>query len=197
MIRKLFAPIVFVAVLNSPPATAAEFTIDRPAEPGVEYSPYINRSFPQRVFWGDTHLHTTLSADAGIVGNFNLGPADAYRFARGEQVEANNGMQAKLVRALDFLVVADHAEYQGLMPSLRGGDPELLKDEVGRRWYNWFKEGPEGQYKVFLEFAEDLNNNKGRIPFDKIARSTWDLTTETADDYDEPGKFTALIGSIR
>ena len=192
--RKLLASIALAAALHSAPAAAAEFTIDRPAEPGVEYSPYINRSFPQRVFWGDTHLHTTLSADAGIVGNFNLGPADAYRFARGEQVQANNGMQAKLVRPLDFLVVADHAEYQGLMPSLRGGDPELLKNEVGRRWYNWFKEGPESQYKVFLEFAEDLNNNTGRIPFDKIARSTWDLTTETADQYDEPGKFTALIG---
>jgi hypothetical protein len=192
--RKLFALIIFVAVLHSTPATAVEFTIDRPEKADVEYSPYINRSFPQQVFWGDTHLHTTYSPDAGMIGNFNLGPADAYRFARGEQVEANNGMQAKLVRPLDFLVVSDHSEYQGLIPVLRGGGPELLKNEVGRRWYNWFKEGPEGQYKVFLEFAEDLNNSKGRIPFDTIARSTWDLMTETADEYDEPGKFTAFIG---
>ena len=192
--RKLFASIVFVALLHSAPAAAAEFTLDLPAQSAVEYSPYIDKRFPQWVFWGDTHLHTTYSADAGMVGNFNLGPADAYRFARGEQVEANNGMQVKLVRPLDFLVVSDHAEYQGLMPVLRGGDPELLKNEVGKRWYNWFKEGPEGQYKVFLEFAEDLANNKGRIPFDKVARSTWDLMGETADAYDEPGKFSAFIG---
>jgi hypothetical protein len=176
------------------PTTAAEFTIERPAKPAIEYSPYINKSFPQRVFWGDTHLHTSYSPDAGMIGNFNLGPADAYRFARGEQVQANNGMQAKLVRPLDFLVVSDHSEYQGLMPVLRTGDPELLENKVGRRWYNWFKEGPEGQYKVFLEFAEDLNNNKGRIPFDDIARSTWGFMTETADEYNEPGKFTAFIG---
>lgn len=176
------------------PATATEFTIDKPAKSPVEYSPYINKSFPQRVFWGDTHLHTTYSPDAGMVGNFNLGPADAYRFAQGEQVQANNGMQAKLVRPLDFLVVADHSEYQGLMPVLRTGDPELLENEVGKRWYNWFKEGPEGQYKVFLEFAEDLANNKGRIPFDDVASSTWDFMTETADEYNEPGKFTAFIG---
>ncbi len=176
------------------PATATEFTIEKPAKPAIEYSPYINKSFPQRVFWGDTHLHTSYSPDAGMIGNFNLGPADAYRFARGEQVQANNGMQAKLVRPLDFLVVSDHSEYQGLMPVLRTGDPELLENEVGKRWYNWFKEGPEGQYKVFLEFAEDLNNNKGRIPFDDIARSTWDFMTETADEYNEPGKFTAFIG---
>ena len=193
MKRLLLSTISAVALLATP-ALASEFSLEKPKKSDVEYSPYINRSFPQRVFWGDTHLHTTYSPDAGMVGNFNLGPADAYKFARGEQVEANNGMQAKLVRPLDFLVVADHSEYQGLMPLLRGGDPELLKNEVGKRWYNWFKEGPEGQYKVFIEFGEDLGNNKGRIPFDTIARSTWDLMTETADEYNDPGKFTAFIG---
>jgi len=182
----------FAALIAETKAT--EFTIDRPEKSDVEYSPFVNRSFPQRVFWGDTHLHTTYSPDAGMVGNFNLGPADAYRFARGEQVEANNGMQAKLVRPLDFLVVSDHSEYQGLMPLLRTGDPAILEDEVGKRWYNWFKEGPEGQEKVFLEFAEDLNNNEGRIEFGDIARSTWDFMAETADEYNDPGKFTAFIG---
>jgi len=182
----------FAALIAETKAT--EFTIDRPEKSDIEYSPFVNRSFPQRVFWGDTHLHTTYSPDAGMVGNFNLGPADAYRFARGEQVEANNGMQAKLVRPLDFLVVSDHSEYQGLMPLLRTGDPAILEDEVGKRWYNWFKEGPEGQEKVFLEFAEDLNNNEGRIEFGDIARSTWDFMAETADEYNDPGKFTAFIG---
>jgi hypothetical protein len=182
--------VLFFAV----PGTAQEFTIDKPEQVEVEYSPFVNQRFPQRVFWGDTHLHTTYSPDAGMVGNFNLGPADAYRFARGEQVEANNGMQVRLVRPLNFLVVSDHAEYQGLMPVLRGGDPELLENEVGKRWYNWFKEGPEGQMKVFLEFGEDLNTNTARIPFADIARSTWDFMGETADEYDQPGKFTAFIG---
>lgn len=181
-------------LLSAVPGIAQEFTIDKPEQVDVEYSPFVNQRFPQRVFWGDTHLHTTYSADAGMVGNFNLGPADAYRFARGEQVEANNGMQVKLVRPLDFLVIADHAEYQGLMPVLRGGDPKLLENEVGKRWYNWFKEGPEGQMKVFLEFAEDLNTNTARIPFADIARSTWDFMGETADGYYQPGKFTAFIG---
>ena len=174
-------PVLFGATVN-----ASEFTVKKQAEAQVEYSPYINRSFPQNVYWGDTHLHTTYSPDAGMVGNFRLGPAEAYRFARGEQIEANNGMQAKLVRPLDFLVVADHAEYQGLMPLLRSGDRRVLDDPVGRRWYDWFQEGPDGAYKVFLEFGEDLNNNKGRIEFEGIARSTWDLMTETADAYNYP-----------
>jgi hypothetical protein len=112
--RNALSFVVAGAILMSTmPSSAAEFTIDRPAKPRIEYSPYINKSFPQQVFWGDTHLHTTYSADAGMVGNFNLGPADAYRFAQGEQIQANNGMQVKLVRPLDFLVVSDHAEYKG------------------------------------------------------------------------------------
>jgi uncharacterized protein DUF3604 len=194
MMTKNIASVTAVLILLCTHAFASEFTIEQPDTVQVEYSPFINKEFPQNIYWGDTHLHTTYSPDAGMVGNFNLGPADAYRFAQGEQVQANNDMQAKLVRPLDFLVVADHSEYQGLMPKLRGGDPELLQNEVGNRWYKWFNEGPEGQYKVFLEFGEDLNNNQGRIPFDKIARSTWDLMVETADEYNEPGSFTALIG---
>ena len=192
--RQVHFAAIAILILSTASAHTSEFRLEKPAGGIIEYSPHVNKLFPQRVFWGDTHVHTTYSPDAGMVGNFNLGPADAYRFARGEQVQANNGMQAKLVRPLDFLVVADHSEYQGLMPLLRGGDPELLQTEVGSRWYNWFNEGPEGQYRVFLEFAEDLGNNTGRIPFAKIARSTWDLMTETADEYDSPGLFTAFIG---
>ncbi len=194
MSHRFLSSLLFATAVSVSSATAAEFTIPQPEKPDVEYSPFVNRSFPQRIFWGDTHLHTTYSPDAGMIGNFNLGPAEAYRFARGEQVTANNGMQAKLVRPLDFLVVSDHSEYMGLVPRLRGGDPELLANEVGNRWYKWYKEGPEGAYKVFLEFVEDLGANKGRIPFDSIARSTWDLMVETADDYDDPGAFTAFIG---
>ena len=77
-----------------------------------EYSPYLNIGYPQRVFWGDTHLHTSLSTEAGMIGN-RLGPNDAYRFARGETVVSSTGVRARLQRQLDFLVVADHAENLG------------------------------------------------------------------------------------
>ena len=58
------------------PAQASEFTLAKPSETNVEYSPFINQSFPQRVYWGDTHLHTTYSPDAGMIGNFKLGPEE-------------------------------------------------------------------------------------------------------------------------
>ena len=166
--------LALVAIATQPAMAAdiasTEVTIPKPSEVQREYSPHINESFPQRVFWGDTHLHTNISPDAGMLKNLNVGPDDAYRFARGEQVTANNGMQAKLVRPLDFLVIADHSEYMGLIPEILGGSPELLKDPVGKQWYEWFQEGPEGQCKVFINFAEDLAANKGRIEFGSILR---------------------------
>ena len=58
-------------------------------------------------------LHTRNSPDAGFLGN-TLGVDEAYRFARGEEVTSSGGLRAKLLRPLDFLVVADHAEYYGI-----------------------------------------------------------------------------------
>ncbi len=68
---------------------------------------------PRRVYWGDTHLHTSFSPDANVTGNVKLGPTEAYEFARGKTITAHNGMKARLDRPLDFLVVSDHGEYLG------------------------------------------------------------------------------------
>src|SRR6202166_1530501 len=68
-----------------------------PAKPA--YSPYAGRNFPTRPLFGDTHLHTSFSMDAGAFG-CRLGPRDAYRFAKGEEVIASSGQHAKLSRPL-------------------------------------------------------------------------------------------------
>ena len=88
--------------------------------PGKAYSPYAQRSFPDQVFWGDTHLHTGLSVDAGLFG-CRLGLDEAYRFARGEQVMASSGQPAKLGRPLDWLVIADHSDGMGFFNDLAAG----------------------------------------------------------------------------
>ena len=86
-----------------------------------EYSPYAGRNFPTRVYWGDTHLHTSASLDAGAFGT-RLDHEDAYRFARGEEVTASAGLQVKLSRPLDFLVIADHSDNMGFFPALFAGE---------------------------------------------------------------------------
>ncbi|MGZ9125567.1 MAG: DUF3604 domain-containing protein, partial [Candidatus Binatia bacterium] len=83
------------------------------------YSPYAGRNFPGRPLFGDTHLHTSMSFDAGMFG-CRLGPVEAYRFAKGEEVTSSTGQRVRLSRPLDFLVVADHSDFMGLAPDFLG-----------------------------------------------------------------------------
>ena len=111
-----------------------------------EYSPYLKQNFPQRVFWGDTHLHTAYSTDAGLYGT-HVTPDDAYRWAKGQAVVSSTGVRTRIVRPLDFLVVADHAENLGLAPMIHESNPQLLKSEWGKGIHDLAKKGdPAGAY---------------------------------------------------
>jgi hypothetical protein len=160
----------------------------------TEYSPYINEDFPDQLLWGDTHLHSSFSMDASIMGNTALPPQDAFRFARGEQVTANNGMQVKLVAPLDFLVVSDHAEHMGILPKLRAGDPAILADPVGKRLYDTLQNDPNGSRILMGELLKSTSENTPIIANERIERGIWQESTRIADDYNEPGVFTTLIG---
>ena len=80
------------------------------------------------MYWGDTHLHTKYSSDSGMIGN-KLGPEEAYRFAKGEEVLASSGQRARLNQPVDFLVISDHAENLGLAPYIEEANPDLLNTE--------------------------------------------------------------------
>ena len=103
-------------------AIAQDVNPDSVLEKQKIYSPYVERTvndanFAEGVYWGDTHLHTSYSTDSGMLGN-TLGPDEAYRFAKGEEVLSAAGMRVRLIRPLDFLVVADHAVTMGLAPMI-------------------------------------------------------------------------------
>ena len=119
----------FAAAQDAP---LSEADAKRAEQKKPDYSPYPDQHFPARVFWGDTHHHTRLSFDDGL-GGTKLGPEEAYRFARGEEVISSTGQRSKLSKPLDFLVVSDHAEYLGLADLLNNADPDLLATEVGKR----------------------------------------------------------------
>ena len=101
--------------------------------PGKAYSPYANRPFPNNVFWGETHLHTGLSLDAGLFGNI-LGHEDAYRFARGEQITSSGGLEVKLGRPLDWLVITDHSDMMGIANDIQKGAPNIMANAKGKEW---------------------------------------------------------------
>jgi len=119
------------------------------------YSPYAERHFPARPFFGDTHLHTSFSMDAGVAG-CRLTPRDAYRFARGEQVMASSGQPVKLSRPLDFLVVSDHSDNMGFFPDLLAGKPYMLANPKGRQWYDLIQAGKnaEAVFDLVNTFAQ-------------------------------------------
>lgn len=160
------------------------------------YSPYVNRDFPTRPFFGDTHLHTSFSFDAGAFGA-RLTPRDAYRFARGEQITASSGQPAKLSRPLDFLVVADHSDNMGFFPDLFAGAPNVLADPTGRKWYDMLRsgKGAEAAMEIILAFSHDtFPKDLIYFPGTRQYRSAWQETIAAAEHYNEPGRFTAFIG---
>ena len=130
--------------LLSTVATLATATNTFGAEPPVSanYSPYANRDYPQNVYWGDSHVHTAYSWDAGLVGN-TLGPDEAYRFAKGEQVLSSTNIPAKLVRPLDWIVVADHAESLGVSVLIERSDPAILASDISKTTHDLLKAGDE------------------------------------------------------
>ncbi|MHC4567257.1 MAG: DUF3604 domain-containing protein [Planctomycetota bacterium] len=158
-----------------------------------QYSPYVGRDFPENVYFGDTHLHTSISLDAYGDGNTSVGPDEAYRWAKGETIAGDNGMPARISRPLDFLMVADHAEYLGLVPGLARKNPILLKDREGARWAKMIEEG-KLKSEVFSEFIHDVTGNSPRIKNAEFSQATWEGIIDAAEAHNEPGRFTAIIG---
>ena len=184
--------------MDKTPAELAEMQ-RRVNAPRVSYSPYAGRKHPTRVYFGDTHLHTANSGDAFTEGN-KLSPEDAYRYARGEEVISSTGVPIKLSRPLDFLVVSDHAEGLGLSIELYNGNPALVADPTLARWNEMLKAGGQQALKAKNEVV--AAQSQGTLPavtrdpkvVGPIMKSTWQRYTTTADKYNEPGRFTALIG---
>jgi len=158
-----------------------------------QYSPYAGRQFPTKVLFGDTHLHTAVSVDAGTMNT--VGQEDAFRFARGEEITTTHGLKARLSRPLDFIVVADHAEMYGLMPQLKSGDPTVLGTEIGKRWYDQLTTGDDKVvFDTAMEIVRSLSGDVPPIDSPQAIRDAWRNYTALADRYNEPGRFSAIIG---
>ncbi|MEJ7925749.1 DUF3604 domain-containing protein [Sphingobium sp. AN641] len=182
--------------LLAEPAEAPAATV--PAVPGgsaaLAYSPPVRFANENtNLYWGDTHLHTSYSADAFGFGNHTVSPDEAYRLARGEEVAGTSGLHVKLRRPLDFLVVADHAEYIGVFPRLAKGGSTEGPWEQGKRWSDLLKAGDVRT--AMNEFFDILRAGGSRSPEPAaLVKSIWQDVVSTADRFNEPGRFTALIG---
>jgi len=172
----------------------AILTIDAVAqtEEKQPYSPYVGRDFPTNVYFGDTHLHTRLSLDAYGDGNTQNGPSEAYRWAKGETLAGDDRVPTRISKPLDFLMVADHAEYMGVVPALAEGNKLLRATEAGARWGRMMDDKDWGG--VFTEFILDATKNTPRLKEAEFEKSVWDDIIDAAEAHNQPGKFTAFIG---
>lgn len=163
---------------------------------GESYSPYAGRGFGTMPLWGDSHLHTGNSFDAGAFGA-RLTPEDAHRFARGDEVISSTGIPVRLSRPLDWLVVSDHSDNMGFFLDLYAGKKEILDIPQGKEWYDKIMagKGPEVAYEMIGLFAngkfpEDLMYWPDKEPY----KDVWQRTIDAAEEYNNPGVYTAFIG---
>lgn len=164
------------------------------------YSPYAGPRIPDRVFWGDTHLHTSLSVDAYAFGNRAIGPEEAFRFAKGEVVTSYDGTPVRLKRPLDFLVVADHASNLGLLPELERGNLQALLPDKADSWSERFaaarngvKDDPEQSARLWAAVSGE-GFMDGNALTTEARDSIWRRVAHIADEENQPGRFTAFIG---
>jgi len=203
MNQKMTLSIVGLAALlqacNQSPPPADPVTNAQPADTSVEQAASAStaaKTTPDAVYWGDTHLHTSYSFDAGAFGN-TLDPNDAYRFARGEKITASMGEETQLIKPLDFLVVADHSDNMGMVPDLYAGKESIVADPLGKRFYEELKAGKNHEVAIELikKFSQgELPDALNYDPQSKPYRDSWDRTVAAAEKFNEPGKFTAFIG---
>jgi len=180
---KWLALLGLVAFFSAPATARAE-----------NYSPYVGENFPMELLWGDTHVHSSFSMDANVMGNTRLDPGDAYRFASGQTVTSNTQQEVRLDRPLDFLVVSDHAEYMGVLPRLRAEDPAFLNDPDGRRIFDSLTGDTEAARAIMDELIGSLMTNEPIFNNETAKKNIWQEITTLADRYNQPGVFTALIG---
>lgn len=151
------------------------------------------KAYPERVFWGDQHVHTGWSVDAGAFGA-TLGPEEALRFARGDEVQSSHGVPAKLSRPLDWVAITDHSDAAGTIFEIRDGNPALMADPQIKTWHEMLVAGKGLEVASEMIVAQSNNRIPAPLKDPVLAMSIWQKNTAIMEKYNEPGKFTAFIG---
>jgi hypothetical protein len=188
------ATVLLGLVACSKPTPEPSPSAPAPATGETKASAVTDTQYPQQVYWGDQHVHTGWSADAGLAGT-TLSPEDAVRFARGEKVKSSTGQDAQLHRAFDWIAVSDHSDGMGTINEVVAGNAEFMADPTAKRWKEMMEAGGEVAKATNAEVIKlQATKSLPKVFMDpKWMVSAWEKTVDIMEKYNEPGKFTAFI----
>jgi hypothetical protein len=174
----------------------AVLTILLTAAPGPSVGKASAGGPARKLFWGDTHLHTSYSPDAFLMQNRSADPDTAYQYAKGAPViHPLHRARVQIRTPLDFLVVSDHAEFMGVVPKILQGDPLVTGTPTGKRYQEMAAAGRE--LEVFGDLLAQVNKVKppnADLNSPEVTSAVWGEIMDAADRHNEPGKFTAFMG---
>ncbi|MGI9220018.1 MAG: DUF3604 domain-containing protein [Woeseiaceae bacterium] len=151
-------------------------------------------AYPTNAYFGDTHVHTGWSGDAGMDGAITE-PEDAYRYALGEVMTSNTGLEVQLSRPYDWFMVTDHSDGMGTINEIVAENPEMMADPVLARWSKALKSSEEEAAAAKSELV--VMQSQERLPAPlmdpKWMASAWAATIKTAEEFYRPGEFTTFI----
>jgi len=176
----------FIACKNDP--SEKDVANEKEYSETITDSETTNKTYPTKVFWGDTHLHTDLSMDAGAFGN-RIGMDEAYKFARGDEVTSSTGLKTKLSRPLDFLVITDHSDGMGLFPAIVNKEDWIMNATEGPRWRKMYEEGKNSEMAmdIIKNFSQGNFSFKTNDP--KIMTPVWERIVTAAEKYNVYGIY--------
>ena len=186
---------ILTVLLSSVAVAGFAQDVPPPISGDREYSPFPAQDFPDQALFGDTHLHTSYSPDAGMIGN-TLSPTEAFRYAKGETLTSSMGVETRLIRPLDWLVISDHAEGLGVAPMLKRDDPAVLDTEFGRTLHGYVQDGSAeaagAAWNLWAGSRFENTNPYSNNP--EFSRGPWEEIIDAAEDANVPGLFSAIIG---
>ena len=145
----------------------------------------------RQAYFGETHVHTSWSFDAYIFGNHLTGPADAYKYAKGEPIKHPLGYDIQITTPLDWMGVTDHSEYAGVVRLSNDPSSPISKLPIAEKL---IVKDPADIQRIYLWLATSMIEAKPIADLVKpeISDTVWQENNKAADAANEPGKFTAF-----
>ncbi len=176
------------------PAPEPEAAVRRPAAPeSTAGAPPVDPTTRQAWF-GDLHLHTSLSIDAYITNTRTL-PEHAYRYAKGEPIPHVSGEWVQIRTPLDFMAVTDHAVMLGVARAMSDAEDPLSRSPIAR---DITSEEYEQSHRAFRKIVAAATTGDFEDLFsaehaDRTVRSAWAQVIDAAQRHNDPGHFTTFV----